>query len=764
VPEFNFKEQFQITSINDIEEISYDKETMKLNIPESIKDKIKIVGSTAIPVIDLKGNVHRPLQNKNVKITLELNKTTKEYNVYVKGKYEDEGENVKPKIIPELAEWYGLTGSMDINDKTIVLIKDTYFENVGQMFLRDMKHIGLNLSMGAKIGDNAIIFEYDDQSGYSKEGYGMIIKNNKIIIRAEHHVGAFYATRTLFQMLKNSDAHEIKNGYIRDYPKYQVRGFMLDVGRKFVKLDYIYEIMKTLSYYKMNDFQIHLNDNAIFLEHYNTTEEALNNAYTGFRLESDKKGNGFTLTSRDGSYTKDEFRQLIKDSSYYGVTIVPEFDTPGHALSFVKIRPDLMYQGEIKDGKVDQERAAMLNLSHEDTLPFIKSIYNEYLDGDSPVFSTTPIHIGSDEYYGDAEIYRNYVDDMLKFIRDDKKRTARLWGSLTKKRGRTAVTSSDVEMQIWNTDWAEPNEMISKGYNIINIEDEQVYIVPGADYYQDYLDTEKLYYNYEPNKFDNGAVINESHPQLLGGAFALWNDQIDTVENGITSYDMFDRIFSALPIIAQKNWAETTSLSYDSFQRLSEKVLYAPQTNPRFNASSKTNTILNYNFIEGKRDLSGNNYNLVNEEQVNINNGINFCGGESFVETPLFLIGPYSQLEIELKLNQTWTKQILMETDGYGVIYAVNGDGFIGYDFEGNSYAFNHKLEANRIVNLKFLSNLHKTRLFVDGKEVKLLDSSVKHYSTFVIPLQRIGGRKNSLDGKVTRLKLELNKEIEINQ
>lgn len=48
-------------------------------------------------------------------------------------------------------------------------------------------------------------------------------------------------------------------------------------------------IAKEMAYYKMNDFQVHLNDNLIFYEDYGSVETAMEKAYTGFRLESDIK-------------------------------------------------------------------------------------------------------------------------------------------------------------------------------------------------------------------------------------------------------------------------------------------------------------------------------------------------------------------------------------------------------------------------------------------------------------------------------------------
>ena len=58
----------------------------------------------------------------------------------------------------------------------------------------------------------------------------------------------------------------LQNGEIRDFPSFSHRGFMLDTGRKFIPYDTLVDIMLNMAYYKMNDLQLHLNDNYIFLK------------------------------------------------------------------------------------------------------------------------------------------------------------------------------------------------------------------------------------------------------------------------------------------------------------------------------------------------------------------------------------------------------------------------------------------------------------------------------------------------------------------
>ena len=55
---------------------------------------------------------------------------------------------------------------------------------------------------------------------------------------------------------------------LRDYPKYSIRGFMLDVGRRPVSMNMLKKIVNSMAWYKMNDFQIHVGDNYIWLEDY----------------------------------------------------------------------------------------------------------------------------------------------------------------------------------------------------------------------------------------------------------------------------------------------------------------------------------------------------------------------------------------------------------------------------------------------------------------------------------------------------------------
>lgn len=64
-------------------------------------------------------------------------------------------------------------------------------------------------------------------------------------MEAETSTGAYWATRSILQILKQTDG-TIAKGEARDYPKYEVRGFMLDVGRRPFSKKIVNEVAKTI--------------------------------------------------------------------------------------------------------------------------------------------------------------------------------------------------------------------------------------------------------------------------------------------------------------------------------------------------------------------------------------------------------------------------------------------------------------------------------------------------------------------------------------
>ena len=123
--------------------------------------------------------------------------------------------------------------------------------------------------------------------------------------------GNMYAMQTILQMYKLDTA---------GFPVGQMRD---DRVSQPVSLDMMKNVTRTMRYYKMNDFQVHLSDNLIFLEDYGAEENQWQ-AYSAFRLQTDvANAEGETPTAKDYSITKDQMRDFIQSERALGMNIVP---------------------------------------------------------------------------------------------------------------------------------------------------------------------------------------------------------------------------------------------------------------------------------------------------------------------------------------------------------------------------------------------------------------------------------------------------------
>lgn len=425
-------------------------------------------------VVGRDGKIYQPLRETTVKGIYKVTKGeetaegAREHTVTIPGKYDNAGTNAKPVVIPELAEWYGGTeaGSVKIGEGTKIVYKDAAFKAAAEALAADYKaEYGVDLQV-ADSGEDAgdIVFTKDDKNGLGEEGYIMEM-DDKVNVKAEQAQGAYWSTRSILQIVKLNNG-EIPKGITKDYPKFKVRSFSLDVARKPASLESLEDFVDAMAYYKMNDFQVHLNDNLIFYENFESAEVARERAYTGFRLESDIKAGGENkkdLTNEDLFYTKEDFRNFIEESEAQGVSIVPEIDAPGHSGAFTKVRPDLMLpQNQAVNGNA-KRAGEQFDLSGDvnskdsqygKSLSFVQGVWDEYLT-DNMFDDSMTVHIGTDEYYGEENAFRHFSDDMIKYIQG-KDRTVRMWGSLTQidGDGTVPVKSENVQLNVWNTGYS----------------------------------------------------------------------------------------------------------------------------------------------------------------------------------------------------------------------------------------------------------------------------------------------------------------------
>lgn len=477
-------------------------------------------------------------------------------------------ENAKPFVIPELRQWQGAEGMTAISAKTKILYADESLADAanalaadyGLFFGKGLKSKTVKETANAAVGTIVINLINDEELG--DEGYTIEI-GDAVIISANTPTGAYWATRTLLQILEQNGGTQLPKGTVRDWPDYGLRGFMIDCGRKYIPLDYLKAYSKIMAYYKMNTLQVHLNDNG-FKQYFGHDWDK---TYAAFRIESELFPE---LTAKDGFYGKDEFRQFQKDAAKIGVNIIPEIDVPAHSLAFVHFRKEL---GTEKYG-MDH-----LDLYNPNVITFLDSLFTEYLEGEDPVFVGKQVHIGTDEYSNaekeTVEKFRAFTDHYIRFVEGFGKQAC-VWGALTHAKGDTPVKVDDVIMHIWYNGYANPTDMKELGYKLISIPDGAVYIVPAAGYYYDYLNLPYLYNNWTPATIGN-QQFEACDPAILGGMYAVWND---VAGNGISVDDIHHRCYPGLQAIAASTWSPTyKTVPFDEFNQKRTQLSEAPGVN-----------------------------------------------------------------------------------------------------------------------------------------------------------------------------------------
>ena len=472
--------------------------------------------------------------------------------------------NPAPPVIPALQQWQGSTGSFALSYTSRIVVDPSYkaqLLDTAQVFQNDLfnetgTRFPIAISSPPNTGDFFLTLTSLD-SGLGNEGYLLDVED-AVTISAHTSTGVFYGTRTALQILREDSARTyIPKGMARDYPQYPERGFMLDVGRKYFPISYLEDIVRMMAWYKMNDFQLHLNDNA---------PGAGNNSnwmhqFAAFRLNSP---NFPGLAAPSGSYTEQDILALESVARQYHVTITPEIDMPAHDLALTQYRPDLASSAYSKE---------MLDLSNPATYTFVESLWNTFL----PWFQASQVDIGADEYVTSAaNDYRLFLSALDVFL-NQKDKTVRIWGSLSKMNSNIPI-NTNIVIEDWNNSWSNPVDMVRQGFHIINVNDNLLYIVPKAGYYHDYLDTRQLYEQWEPNIFDftrPSLNLAPNDPHLLGGMFAVWNDAIGKV----STTDVYARVKPAMPTLSEKLWnGPTTPLPYELFQQLAILIGDPPGT------------------------------------------------------------------------------------------------------------------------------------------------------------------------------------------
>lgn len=641
----------------------------------------------------------------------------------------------KPNIIPEPAQWHSTGGIL----KTLNTYSfDDELNEAAQGFAEDfLTATGREIT---KSDNGNIIFSVDSSLSYlGNEGYELECTKNGVKVKCFTRLGAVWAGKTVCQLMAQGG---IPCGIMHDYPRYSVRGFMLDAGRKPVSLEMLKKIVCHMSWYKMNDFQVHLSDNYIWLEDYaENGDESTFDAYQAFRLESSiKNKNGETAASKDYCYSKEEFKSFIEWAAVKGVSITPEIDMPAHALAFTKVFPEYAVMGEVSPLMKKRPLTDHINVKDPEAVEFIKRIFDDYTKGENPVFPKgSTIHIGADEFLSDYGAYRRFLNDIIPYLKETN--NVRLWGSLSwiKDEPETEIIKEaidDVQVNLWAESWADGKEMYDMGFKLINT-DHKYYMVPNGNKirapYMDYVNNRRAFKKFEPStvfRKDSKKyyTLPAGNKQVLGGCLAIWQDNIDKRCKGMTEQDLYDRFADGITVMAEKNWGSLT-----------DKHSLCELT--------KAETALKNAFP--KKDI-----------QFKEIKDITLKGGNSFTESGCKKLPAGTKLKMVIEFKEVIPNQIIMEADApYGSYdIRITKNGKLGFTAENIEYEFNYTPVPNKKLSFTIDTKPLRTTLKAGLCSKKSVGSfsfngtvrktGIKNTS-FRIPTERIGSKTNAVNAHI---------------
>lgn len=641
------------------------------------------------------------------------------------------GQNV-PQVIPALQQWKPAKGKLVLPESGKVIVsldEKEALKKSAEILVQDLKEMfgwDYRVVTGKKEKGAVYLTLCKPDKALGEEGYRMNIRN-EVTIEAPTSKGVFWGTRTLLQMIYHQSEGLMK-GQATDFPLYPSRGLMIDVARKFFTMDFLRDYVKILSFYKLNELQLHLNDNG-FVEFFGND---WNKTYAAFRLESDRFPG---LTAKDGSYTKAEFRDFQKMAAAYGINVIPEIDVPAHSLAFTHYNPRLA---------ADNKAYGMdhLDLYKQEVYDFVDSLFDEYLSGEDPVFVGPEVHIGTDEYnQKESEQFRRFTNHCMDFVSKYGK-TPRLWGSLKTMKGETPVDLKGKVVSAWNYNWMDVNTCLEAGAKVVNMCDWFLYLVPAVNYYHDFLDYQWLYESWMPEMMKkDDPKVEKRHPNFLGAMMAEWNDRVG---NGISQQDVHLRIFPALQVVCEKTWKgdNAAKVPYAQFKALCESTPEAPGVNLLAKVAQRTElTELGKEVI-----LSGTDTLTTSVDEIGYPYAVEFevCPDSVPNIDAVLFKGPHSAFVT----NWQSTGKFAFRRDGYEFVFHA------------------YRLPAGKWTKIRVEGDANGTSLYVDGKLQERLEGRVGevynekwqrkdrfwYKETLVFPLKQLGDNRMGFKGKVKNL------------
>ena len=378
------------------------------------------------------------------------------------------------------------------------------------------------------------------------ESYKLLVTENKILLEAETDIGALRGIETFLQLLDaDEDGYFFHTINVKDKPRFKWRGLMIDACRHFMPVEVIKRNLDGMAAVKLNVLHWHLSEDQ------------------GFRVECKTFPKLHELGSDGDYYSQEQINEVIQYADERGIRIMPEFDLPGHATSWLTAYPEYAsmpgpYSIERKWGIFDPT----FNPTIEDTYIFLDKFFKEM----SELFPDDYIHIGGDENNGKQWDANPEIQKFMKEKNIPDNHTlqsyfnTRILEILTKNNkkmiGWDEIFHPDLPKNIVIHSWRGKESLVEAarlGYQGIL----------SKDFYIDLNQSAGHHYLNDPLP-DNIPLTDEEKKLILGGEATMWAEFVSP-EN------VDSRIWPRTAAIAERLWSQgLTKDTTDMYRRLDE--------------------------------------------------------------------------------------------------------------------------------------------------------------------------------------------------
>ncbi|KAL1861662.1 hypothetical protein VTK73DRAFT_6993 [Phialemonium thermophilum] len=613
--------------------------------------------------------------------------------------------------------------------------------------------------------------EYKNAAGESSsEGYTLSVDDKGIVVTGASALGVWWGTRTVLQQgllaLAESGTPSVPHGQGADVPGWRARGMMLDAGRHYYPPDFLTDLCGYMSFFKQNTLHLHLSDNLYNNQNY-TRAQSLE-LYARFRLWSDDPAVAGLNKYANESYDRATFDAVQSSCAARGVTVLPEIEAPGHALVITQWKPELGLRTDL----------SLLNISHPDTIPTMKTIWRTFL----PWFHSKTVSIGADEYTGPESDYNTFVNAMDGFIGTESGKSIWIWATFPPI-WYVVDSRHSLTVSWYNSTWTNvyPNvhweyfeddpyyDYILHNYSVVNSNDD-FYIVnkwapPGG--YLNTINLTRTFHGSPDGRFWRPYVFNQhnatdnpapSNPLVLGAIAPLWNDY---GANASVYSEAYYAWREGLPALADKQWGG--NLSEAAFARVFGAVQpKIPAQNLERNIPSRGDVVFNYTVNHRSssgtvHDSSPNKYTARTNCRLAHATGrsrpaLSLADGCS-LETPLDSKGRNYTLTLSLRLDDLAdpTHATLVTGRDSALMLTPNITLLAG----GNYFRLNETVPRGRWFDLAIVGRDNRTFASVDGgDEAQFLtrmgiNGVYFHWAEIAIeaPVKTVGGQSSGWTG-----------------